>query len=77
VDWEGVTAQGKACTNFQVLPGDRVFVAEDKLIAVNTGLGKLLAPMEQVMGFSLFGVGTVTRFSGPVLKGGGNSQSSF
>jgi polysaccharide export outer membrane protein len=77
VDWEGVTAQGKACTNFQLLPGDRVFVAEDKLIALNTGLGKLLAPLDQVMGFSLFGVGTVTRFSGPVLKGGGNTSSSF
>jgi polysaccharide export outer membrane protein len=77
VDWEGVTAMGKACTNFQLLPGDRVFVAEDKLIALNTGLGKLLAPLDQVMGFSLFGVGTVTRFSGPVLKGGGNGQSSF
>jgi polysaccharide export outer membrane protein len=77
VDWEGITAQGKACTNFQVLPGDRVFVAEDKLIALDTGLGKLFAPLERVMGFSLFGVGTVTRFSGPVLKGGGNAQSSF
>jgi polysaccharide export outer membrane protein len=68
---------GKACTNFQLLPGDRVFVAEDKLIALNTGLSKLFAPMERVMGFSLMGVGTATRFSGPVLKGGGNGQSSF
>ena len=29
------------------------------------------------MGFSLLGVGTVTRFSGPVLSGGGNPQSVF
>ena len=77
VDWKGVTALGKACTNFQVLPGDRVFVAEDKLIALDTGIAKLTTPLERVMGFSLLGAGTATRFSGPVLKGGGNPNATF
>ena len=66
-----------AGTNFQVLPGDRVFVAEDKYVALDNGLAKLLAPVERVMGFSIFGAGTATRFSGPVLKGGGNPNSNF
>jgi hypothetical protein len=29
------------------------------------------------MGFSLLGVGTTTRFSGHVLRGGGNPQGTF
>jgi polysaccharide export outer membrane protein len=77
VKWEEITAGGNVCTNYQLLPGDRVFVQEDKLIALDTGLAKIIAPMERVMGFSLLGVGTVTRFSGPVLQGGGNPQSTF
>ncbi|MCE5268555.1 MAG: polysaccharide biosynthesis/export family protein [Planctomycetaceae bacterium] len=77
VKWEDITAQASACTNYQILPGDRVFIAEDKLIAFDTGLAKLTAPFERIMGFSLLGVGTVTRFSGPVLKGGGNPQGTF
>jgi polysaccharide biosynthesis/export protein len=77
VKWEDITAQASANTNYQILPGDRVFIAEDKLIAFDTGLAKLIAPMERIMGFSVFGVGTVTRFSGHVLQGGGNQNGTF
>lgn len=77
VDWNGITQYGNTCTNYQLMPGDRVYVSEDKLIAFDTGLGKLFAPFERIMGFSLLGVGTVTRFSGPVLRGGGNRQANF
>lgn len=72
VDWKAVTATGAANSNYQIMPGDRVFVAEDKLVAFDTNLAKLLAPAERAMGFSLLAVGTVTRFSGKVLAGGGN-----
>jgi polysaccharide export outer membrane protein len=72
VDWQAVTAYGVATTNYQLMPGDRVFVAEDGLVAFDTHLAKLLAPFERAMGFSLLGAGTATRFSGKVLAGGGN-----
>jgi polysaccharide biosynthesis/export protein len=77
VEWDAITSQAYANTNYQLMPGDRLFVAEDKLVAFDTGIGKVTAPLERIMGFSMLGVGTVTRFSGPVLKGGGNSNSSF
>jgi polysaccharide biosynthesis/export protein len=71
VDWKGITASGIAATNYQIMPGDRVFVAEDHLVAFDTRLGKLFAPFERIMGFSLLSVQTVSRFSGNVLQGGG------
>ncbi|MBN2580001.1 MAG: polysaccharide biosynthesis/export family protein [Pirellulales bacterium] len=77
VKWEEITAEACASTNYQILPGDRVFIAEDKMIALDTSLAKITAPFERIMGFSLLGVGTATRFSGPVLQGGGNPRSSF
>ncbi len=67
VDYRAITAQGQTVTNYQVLPGDRVFVAEDKMVAFDTSLGKLLAPFERIMGFSILTVGTLSRFSGKVL----------
>ena len=72
VKWEDITADAHACSNYQVLPGDRVFIADDKWIALDTGLGKIIAPVERVMGFSILGASTATRFSGKVLAGGGN-----
>ncbi|HYW80512.1 MAG TPA: polysaccharide biosynthesis/export family protein [Thermoguttaceae bacterium] len=77
VKWEAITAQAAAETNYQILPGDRVFIAEDKLIAFDTTLGKIISPLERVMGFALLGTGVATRLSGPVLKGGGNRQNNF
>ena len=77
VNWEDITANAFARSNYQVLPGDRIFVAENHLIALDTNMGKLLAPIERVMGFSIFGAGTVTRFSGNVLGGGGNANAAF
>ncbi|MHB0956055.1 MAG: polysaccharide biosynthesis/export family protein [Pirellulaceae bacterium] len=72
VDWRAITAQGAAATNYQLMPGDRIFVKQDSLVAFDNGLGKLLAPFERIMGFSMLGVGTLTRFSGSPLRGGGN-----
>jgi protein involved in polysaccharide export with SLBB domain len=77
VDWCGITREADISTNYQLLPGDRLFVAEDRLIRLDTQLAKLLAPAERIMGFSLLTVGTVTRFSGPVLEGGGNPNGRF
>ncbi len=77
VDWEAITAQACTYSNYQILPGDRVFVAVDELMRLEANIAKFTAPLERIMGFSLLGVGTVTRFSGPVLQGGGNRQGTF
>jgi polysaccharide biosynthesis/export protein len=77
VNWEDVTANANARSNFQILPGDRIYVAQDSLIALDATLGKIIAPMERVIGFSILSVGGITRFSGKVLSGGGNANASF
>ncbi len=72
VDWQGITADASYCTNYQLMPNDRIYIEEDKLVAFDTKLSKVIAPLERIMGFSLLGAQTATRFSGPVLKGGGD-----
>ena len=76
VDWFAVTERGAAETNYQILPGDRVFIAEDRLVAFDTKIAKLTAPFERLFGFTLLGTGTATRLSGRVLQGGGNPNNN-
>ena len=71
VDWVDITAYGKPDTNYQLLPGDRVFVVEDRFMQLDGTLAKVFAPFERIMGFSLLGASTATRFYGDVLRGGG------
>lgn len=77
VDWTAITKQGNPLTNYQVFPGDRVFVAQDRFVAFDNRMGKFLAPLERMMGFSLLGVNTVSRFSGNVLRGGGTRGNNL
>jgi polysaccharide export outer membrane protein len=71
VDWVAVTAYADASTNYQLLPGDRVFVVEDRFTSFDGTLARIFAPFERIMGFSLLGASTATRFYGKVLTGGG------
>ena len=55
VNWEEITAGASTATNYQILPGDRVFLAEDKFIAFDSAITKITAPFERIFGFSLLG----------------------
>ena len=76
VDWKSVTSLASTETNYQILPGDRLFVAEDKHVAFGTWVDKVVSPFERIMAFSMLGADTVTRFSGNVMGGGGNPRGS-
>jgi polysaccharide biosynthesis/export protein len=71
VDWVGLSQHGKTETNYQVLPGDRIYVRADKLIASNNFLNKLLTPIERVFAFILLGSETVSSVNQAGGGGGG------
>jgi polysaccharide export outer membrane protein len=71
VDWIGMTTAGRTKTNYQLLPGDRIFVNANPLITTNTFLSRLLAPVEQVFGVTLLGTGVVNSFGNQNGSGGG------
>lgn len=58
VDYAAITQGASAATNYQLMPGDRVFIAEDNLIAMNTWLTKVTSPIERLLG--LAGLGSST-----------------
>jgi polysaccharide biosynthesis/export protein len=76
VNWQSITADGIATTNYQLFPGDRVYVQADNLIAVDNFLAKLTAPFERIFGTTLLGVTTAQRvqFYKQSAVGGGSGQ---
>ncbi|MBA3315023.1 MAG: polysaccharide biosynthesis/export family protein [Planctomycetota bacterium] len=61
VHWEEITREGITTTNYQLLPGDRIFIEADHLMATNNFLAKLIAPVERVFGVGLLGLGLSQR----------------
>jgi polysaccharide export outer membrane protein len=59
VDLRSITECANTATNYQLLPGDRVYVQADPLIATDHALAKLISPIERVLGVTLLGSSTV------------------
>jgi polysaccharide export outer membrane protein len=59
VDWVGITSRGRTETNFQLLPGDRVYVKADCMVEFDTRVARLIQPFERIFGFILLGSGTI------------------
>jgi polysaccharide biosynthesis/export protein len=73
VDWCAITRKGSSATNYQVLPGDRIYVEADPLITFDNTLAKALAPIERVFGAMLLGGGAVNEVTGRNNNGNGNN----
>ena len=71
VDWLAVTQRGNVNTNYQLLPGDRLYVSEDKLVALDTKLAKMFAPLERIFGVTLLGTQTAQRIDQFKIPNGG------
>jgi polysaccharide export outer membrane protein len=77
VDIEAIMKGGSTATNYQVLPGDRVFIAQDQWIAFDSIVGKITAPWERIFGFTLLGTSLIQQINrfpfgfNPNFGGGG------
>src|SRR5262249_42857208 len=60
VDWDALSRCACSAKNYQIFPGDRVYVAAQPLIAFNNALAAILQPLETLSGFLLLGQSTVT-----------------
>ena len=69
VDWSAIVRGGETATNYQLLPGDRVYVMAKPIVTFDTALARALAPIERVLGVSLLGRTTVAAFEGEAFFG--------
>jgi protein involved in polysaccharide export with SLBB domain len=59
VDLCGIEKKGGTSTNYQLFPGDRLYVCCDPMRWTDTFVAKVLAPAERIMGFTLLTSQTV------------------
>jgi polysaccharide export outer membrane protein len=60
VDWQAITQGGATGTNYQLFPGDRIYVKADPFICADNTLAKVLAPIERILGVTLLGASTAS-----------------
>jgi polysaccharide export outer membrane protein len=59
VDYKAISQCGVTATNYQILPGDRVYVQAAPLVTLDTYLARIITPIERVFGVTLLGTATV------------------
>ena len=64
VDWVGITQHGITATNYQLLPGDRIYVKAQRLVTIDTALARIFSPIERTFGVILLGTTTVNQIQG-------------
>jgi polysaccharide export outer membrane protein len=73
VDWLAITKCGDTTTNYQLMPGDRIFIQGDSLVALNNWVTKVVSPIERLFGVTLLGAETITQIRNP---NGGNGTGN-
>jgi protein involved in polysaccharide export with SLBB domain len=71
VNWREIAAEGVTTTNYQVLPGDRIYIKADPIISLDNIIAKITAPVERVFGVILLGDGAVEAINSSGQRGGG------
>jgi polysaccharide export outer membrane protein len=74
VDWRGITQRGSAATNYQIYPGDRIYVNSDKLIRADSFLAKVISPIERLFGVTLLGSTTINSIKNGGIGGSGGNR---
>jgi polysaccharide export outer membrane protein len=62
IDWEVITEAGATDTNWQLFPGDRIYVDGDPWIKADNTVAKVMAPIERVLGVSLLAASVYSNF---------------
>lgn len=55
VNWRAITECGDTTTNYQLMPGDRIFVASYPMVRLDTTMARLISPVERALGIILLG----------------------
>jgi polysaccharide export outer membrane protein len=77
VDYEAIAKHGQTKTNYQLLPGDRLYIHSDGYICVSNWLDKRLAPVERLLGFTLLADSVVKTLAASRNAGNGGFGGGF
>jgi polysaccharide export outer membrane protein len=70
VNVPGITQCAETATNYQVMPGDRIYVKTDPMVRLDQMLAKIYSPVERTLGALLLGSATYQGLRGTNVTGG-------
>ena len=62
IKYDDIVRGGSATTNYQLFPGDRLYIEEDHMLALSNRIGRIVEPFERMLGFALLGSNTLQAF---------------
>jgi polysaccharide export outer membrane protein len=74
IDYRGITRCGPNGSNYQLYPGDRIYVDSDPLLRLDSRLAKFFSPIERILGVTLLGSSTVNSITNRTGGGGGTGR---
>jgi polysaccharide export outer membrane protein len=76
VDWKAIVEGASTCTNYQLFPGDRIYIKADPLITIDNAIAKFLSPLERILGFALLTGSTIESFRSNNNNNNGNGTTT-
>ena len=70
VHWKAIVAEGITTTNYQIFPGDKIYIKADDLISTDNFIAKVISPFERIVGAILLGHGMQRELQFGHLRGG-------
>jgi len=74
VNWNEVARGGLTGTNYQLMPGDRVYIVDDKLVAANNCVTRATSPLQRLLNIGHLGATTIRTTQ---TMGRGYNQSRY
>lgn len=77
IDWRAIVQDGVTTTNYQLFPGDRIYIKADDWVKTDNVIAKVTSPFERIFGFILLGHGLqrTLQFGHINNNGGGNNNN--
>ena len=75
VDWNAITQAGVTATNYQLFPGDRIYVHSKFLICLDNTMAQIISPIQRLFGVGLLGSTTVQSLRGTSGGTGGGGAT--
>jgi protein involved in polysaccharide export with SLBB domain len=63
VNWDEISRGASTATNYQLMPGDRLYIAEDPYVRFDSVVAKYTRPFERLFGFVSLGTGMANRIT--------------
>jgi len=77
IHWEVLVMGGDTATNWQLFPGDRIYIGADPWIECNNTMAKVMAPIERALGITLLGASTFQIIRNNNNNNNGNNNGNF